>query len=164
MTEVSSGYVGLARSFAAPDDSKEHRWLRIELLELGLLASDGVCRYCYSKLSGKNGFAMQFDEFRAELRAFLERELPIATTSAVFEDRNPLEAVTEYLRNRLHVVETGESLPKRSKEDRAIDAVLLDPTLSDDEVRDLLKTTEKQIRRWSNYGILRRALVRNASN
>jgi hypothetical protein len=162
MTELSSGYFGLARSFAAPDDSREHRSLRKDLLEWGLLGSDGVYRYCFSKLSGKNGFAMDPTELRDEVRTFLSRELPKPSMALCIDGIQWDLFVAPYLRNRLHVVETGEALPKRSKEDRAIDAVLLDPTLTDDDVRELLKTTEKQMRRWSTYGILRRALTRNA--
>lgn len=114
-------------------------------------------------LSGKNAFAMNRTTLRNELRSFLSGELPARSAALCSDGPQWDEVFASYLHNRLHVVETGEPLPKRSKEHRAIDAVLLNPTLSDNDVRDLLKTTEKQMRRWSTYGMLRRALARNST-
>jgi hypothetical protein len=139
---------------ACPSDSEEHRVFREEICELGLLGSEGACKYYLSIITGIDQFALWSDEFLNNLRDFVNSQAAGAT--AAFR----IDADTEYVVVPLLKAEMRRVRPqlignKPTKEERAIEMLFHNPGWSDYDVAKSVPTTVRQLQRFSTYKLLR---------
>lgn len=150
----------LSRLLAAPRQSREHQSFRNDMIEAQLLGSDGVCRYCVSVLTGIDCFPMDHEEFGFRLARFVASKT-CGEIEPFCRDMQALHFLADFMRYLLNQSE-GELPPhRRNKEQRAIEMLLKNPSLSDERIRKRLATTLNQMNRWSNYKILRFSLGRS---
>jgi hypothetical protein len=137
-----------SRWFAAPRQSHEHQQLRLEMIEMRILGSEGACRYCLSVLTGEDCFSLAPKEILARLSRFVARHTS-PKAEALCRDMDAFHFLADFMVNLLYQAERSGS-PRRSKEHRAIELLLRDLELSDKVIQERLSTTEKQMRRWAD--------------
>ncbi|PQO43632.1 hypothetical protein [Blastopirellula marina] len=147
------------RAMAAPESSEEHQRLRRDLCETRHLGELGACRYYLSISTGSNQFTLWSDEFERNAREFV-----LAETSGAAEFVKQIESWALYLAVPLFKaaylkVRTGE-MPRLSRPEEAVIALLRHPDCSDEQIAERIGTTVKQLRRNGNYSGLRTGMKR----
>jgi hypothetical protein len=142
--------------------SSEYREFRHDMIEAKLLGSDGVCRYCLSVLTGQDCFPMAHEEFTNKLASYV--------ASRTSRDAEPICRCIEafhflagFMVNLLYEAENGGQSRRRNMEQRAIELLLGNPSMTDEAVQGQLATTRKQMDRWVDYQSLRRTVQRAAA-
>jgi hypothetical protein len=148
----------VSQMLAAPFHSREHQNLRFDMIERRLLGSEGVCRYCLSILSGQDCFSLSSEDFIHQLARFVaSRTSP--QTESVCGDLQSTQFLADFMLYLLREHEDSDRpLRRRGKQERAIELLLRDPSLSDEKIQGRLSTTANQMRRWSNYQLLRKTI------
>jgi hypothetical protein len=144
----------LSRELAAPKESQEHRSLRWDLCEAGLLGGDGACRYYLSIITGIDQFVLWSDEFCKNIEeSVVSQTCPAA---AVFcRDLNSIQFLRGFLRRAYERTEGHSEDHHVTKAEKAIELLLRHPDWSDDEIAAHVPTTMKQIGGWTDYRVLR---------
>ncbi|MBN2296665.1 MAG: hypothetical protein JXM70_29825 [Pirellulales bacterium] len=148
----------LKRALSLPVDSSEHRDIRDGLIICGRFM---VARYYLSMLTGK---AFDYEtvteaDYLNALRQFLVKNISPDSVEFCFEaegEGHVSNVVLPVLMD-LFCRRTGiEPLYKLTKQDRALVTLFNNPDWSDLQIRETMKTTDKQMVRWSDFKLARR--------
>lgn len=139
---------------ATDEDSPKHQSLREQMCEMHILGGDGAARYYLSRLTGSDQFAMWDDEFHENLREYVVEQTEGAASSFSF-NLETVSAIASFLKC---VFQDGRSdkVLKVTKADRAIETFLRHPDWTDEQVAAEVPTTVKQLKRFSDYNLLKR--------
>jgi hypothetical protein len=136
---------------AMPKDSPQHRQLRDELW---LGGEEHACRYYLSILMGRDFFAVSNDEF---LKTVLEYVVAKTCPEAIHFccTRGHFQFVMPFLKREWETAEGIAGQRHVGKEERAMILLIEHPKWTDEQFRRALKTTEKQMKRWSRFNSAR---------
>jgi hypothetical protein len=136
---------------AKPKDSPEHRLFR-EQLWLG--GASFTCRYYLSILNGHDYFDATGDEFMTAVQEYvLSYTCPEAIQFCVSEYH--LMFLEPFLRQQWELAEGNTNPKKLSREERALILLVNNPDWTDKKIREVIGTTVKQMKRWSNFNAAR---------
>ncbi|MGD9127370.1 MAG: hypothetical protein PVH19_08325 [Planctomycetia bacterium] len=148
-----------SRMLATDEDSPKHQSLREQMCDMYILGGDGAARYYLSMLTGSDQFALWNDEFYENLREYVVEQTEGAASSFSFN----LETVSAIALFLKCVFQDGRSdrVFKITKADRTVETFLRHPYWTDEQVAAEVPTTVKQLKRFSDYNLLkRRGLVK----
>lgn len=135
-------------------DSPEHRSLRIDLCQSKLLGDEGACRYYLSRLNGVDYFVAWNDEFLRAIREFAVRQYGDAATRCCYD--LGASSILVGLMRRAFELRFGDSpARKKSKEEIAVELLLVHPEWPDERIAQEVGTTTKQLHRFSIYSYAR---------
>jgi hypothetical protein len=150
-----------SKYLAKPKDSPEHRRFREELWLVGPPHST---KYYLSIILGRDFYAATNREFHESLRSFV-KENASSEAACLVDDPQYLE---EFLKQQCAIKEGTYDEKKISKINKAIILLLKHPNWSKERIRDFLKTTDKQMMRWSDFNeamiVLKRHLTSGTNN
>jgi hypothetical protein len=150
-----------SRMMAAAEDTAEHQFFRTEMCDLKILGGDGAIRYYLSKLTGSDQFALCGDEFVDNVREYVVAKTDGAAACLAF-DSNTVGFMAPFFKYEFELSKSNVE-PKMSKQDRAVMLFLHHPLWSDEKIAKEVPTTIKQLKRYSNYNVLRAAVARNSA-
>ena len=146
--------MGTADIFDLPIDDPRHRQLRDDAWIGG---PNFECRYYLGWYRKTNEYRCSQEQFNRQLSKFLVERLPNAVRLHKWMgDRIAIL----WLKAQYRTSREGQRYPikKETKEERAIVLMLDNPTRKDDEIRGIVGTSEKSMRRWGWYRLMRREL------
>jgi len=148
----------LSKAMSAPRESAEHESFRFEMCDMHLLGSHGECSYYMSILTDVDHFALWTNELADNVREFVLGETAGAAESFRFD------SYTVGFMVPLIKAAYNERIAKKvvplTKAEQAVIFLLRNPTCTDAEVASAVKTTIKQLNRFSSYKVLRTPLLR----
>jgi hypothetical protein len=136
---------------ALPKDHPKHRQLREELW---LGGEEHACRYYLSIILGCDFYAVSNDEFLKAVQDYV-----IATTCPEAIQfcctRLHYGFVMKFLKRQCEIGEGESGQCRISKEDQGMILLLQHPVWTDEQIRAAVKTTDKQMKRWSSFNYAR---------
>jgi hypothetical protein len=153
----------LSRRLAAPRESPEHQYLRLEMCDDRLLGGMGACQYYLSILTQSDQFVAWSDDFVNNVKRYVV-EMTCPEAARFCTDLHNMQFLAGFFRVVMERIEGSSGGRPVSKEDRAIEMLMNHPDWSDQQVAEQLPTTAKQLKRWSNYAALRAAPKRIPSS
>ena len=109
--------------------------------------------YYLSWMKGYNAYDQSFEQNGEALRDLLRQELPQSTWLTKTRYLATFFLIWAKAEYRLSTDGQRFPIPKpsRAKEDKAIILLMENPSLTDEQIRQELNTTEKAMQRWSDY-------------
>jgi len=148
----------LSEHLAAIPTSPEHRMFRSEMCEYGMLGGDGACRYYLSILTNSDQFVAWSDEFVNNVKQYVV-EMTCPEAAQFCTDLHSIQCLAGFFRVVMERIE-GRYEGRNKKQDLAIESLLLHPHWTDEEIAESVPTTVKQLRRFSDYKLLRSVCTR----
>jgi hypothetical protein len=99
------------------------------------------------------------DEFLESLQKYLRKN--VSPESELVANLHDIQFIVSFIKYQCEKAEGIFNEKKLSKEDKGVAILLKNPYWSDERIRELLKTTEKQMRHWTNFNQIRRVFERN---
>jgi hypothetical protein len=141
---------------ALPKDSPKHRQFREELW-LGTPCH--ACRYYLSMLLHRDFFAVSDDEFLTALQEYVVgsscREAIQFCSSILY-----LQFILPFLKQAWETAEGIANQRRLGKEEQAMILLIRHPDWPNERFRQAVRTTEKQMRRWSTFNYARNSQKR----
>jgi hypothetical protein len=136
---------------ALPKDSPQHKQFR---KELWLGGTGPACRYYLSILLGRDFFAVSSDEFLKAIREYVSaKTCPEAMQFCCL--RSDFAFVLPFLRREWEIAEGIADQRRLGKEEQGMILLIQHPDSSDEQIRQAVRTTAKQMKRWGNFNYAR---------
>jgi Transcriptional cell cycle regulator TrcR len=145
--------LGSVELFELPIEDRRHQQLRDDAW-IGGPFFEG--RYYLGWFRRTNEFRHNHEEFDEDIAQTIRDQLP--QSSWIAESSYRVEFLLKWLKHKYRESDEGRRypIPKQTREERAIVLLLENPELTDDEIRQIIGTTEKTIERWASYKLARR--------
>jgi hypothetical protein len=153
----------LSRRLAAPRESREHQYLRLEMCDDRLLGGMGACQYYLSILTQSDQFVAWSDDFVNNVKRYVVK-MTCPEAARFCTGIDGMQFLDGFFRVVMERIEGRSGSRRVTKEDRAIEMLMNHPDWSDQQIAKKLPTTAKQLKRWSNYKALRAAPNRTPSS
>lgn len=129
-------------------------WRHLQLRDDGWIGGPEIeAAYYLSWLKGYNAFDQSYEQQSEALRDLLRQELPQSIWLA--KTRYLPQFFLIWVKAKYRLSTDGQRFPirkpSRPKEDKAIILLMENPSLTDEDIRQELNTTEKAMQRWSDY-------------
>ena len=121
------------------------------------------CVYYFSMLTKKDCFNLDIPELQQVIRNYIAQHFGKENAKYIYMTYWA-EFILPYLKKECYQLYELDASLKFSKEERAFLLLLENPTWDDEKIRVELKTTEKAMKRWSQYNAIRIMMRRNAKN
>jgi hypothetical protein len=143
---------------ALPPNDPVHAMFRENITRIG---DDFACSYYLSVLTGRNYFVLPLEDARRDAGHFVIEKTSLAS-SVFFRDLGyVLYFAVPFLKRHFNA-EHGLPPEKLNKETQGLLLLLEHPDWSDEQVRQAVHTTQKQMARWSTYNLARIVQRRNS--
>ena len=138
---------------ALPKDSPQHRSFREELW---LGGSAHACRYYLSIILGRDFFAVSDEKFLKAVQEYIvAKTCPDAIQFCCRQYH--LQFVVSFLKREREIAEGSSEKRRISKDEQGLILLIKHPDWTDEQIREAVQTTSKQMKRWSTYNAARAA-------
>jgi hypothetical protein len=138
---------------ALPKDSPQHKELREELW---LGGHEHACRYYLSIILGHDFFVVSGDDFlKAAQEYVVAKTCPEAIQFCC--TRGHFQFVMPFLKREWEIAEGMSGQRRIGKEERGMILLIEHPDWTDEQIRQAVSTTDKQMKRWGRFNEARAA-------
>ena len=150
----------LSQDLAAEESSEKHQSFCEYMCETMMLGNDGANRYYLSKITNSDQFTLWNDEFLDNVQEYIIDQTDGAAAEFYFNSET-INSMSSFLKCAL--LDSRPDLEiKITKQDRAVELFLHNPSWSDEQIAENVPITLKQLQRFADFKILRNRALKSA--